>query len=463
MIIRILSFLAVTILCTDMIQAQTRIQILEPTGRIVGATIDGEPVRKFLDQVRIATDRMVMDADSAWQFEQRNLFQAFNVQIETENEIIWADTLFYNTILDISSLRGRVIIKSEQNILFSEEMEVDMNEEIAWFNVPVRFEDDQGTLLAESGIYYQRLDSAVFRGNVQLADSTQYLEADSLFMNRESDYYRLFGNVYADDYEDRVTFNGDYLEADSLGYRLLEGNAWMMRRNVSESDTTHLLSDKIIVTETDSVNTIDTYGNVRLWSPRFSAIADTALYDNNTEIFRLISNPIAWQKNIQLKGPFIEAHFVEDEINKLVSYINPIAVQEDTLTKRLNQMTGDTLIARFEDGEIIRLDVFDDTEIIFHQKDDDGEPDGLLEMISAGRATLTFFEGDPDEFLALNQIEGSFLPEEPENIDRKLDNFAWNPELRPQRPEIRMPRLPAIPEERPFALPPRYITYLDTN
>ena len=463
MIIRTLSFLAVTVLCTDLIQAQTRIQILEPTGRIVGATIDGEPVRKFLDNVRIATDRMVMDADSAWQFERRNLFQAFNVQIKTENEIIWADTLYYNTLLDISSLRGRVIIKSDQNILFSEEMEVDMNEDIAWFNVPVRFEDDQGTLLAESGIYYQRLDSAVFRGNVQLADSTQYLEADSLFMNRESDYYQLFGNVYADDFEDRITFSGDYLEADSSGYRLLKGNAWMMRRNESETDTTHLLSDKIIVTETDTINTIDSYGDVKLWSPRFSAIADTALYDNNTEIFRLISNPIAWQKNIQLKGPFIEAHFVEDEISKLVSYINPIAVQEDTLTKRLNQMTGDTLIAYFEDGEIIQLDVFDDTEIIFHQKDEDGEPDGLLEMISAGRATLTFFEGDPDEFRAEKQIEGSFLPEEPENINRKLDNFAWNPELKPQRPEIRIPRLPAIPEDRPFVLPPRYRVYSEAN
>lgn len=445
----------------DSALAQSRINIIQ-ADRAEGGTIDGEPVRKILGNVILATEDMTMESDSAYQYIDRNFLTAFNVQIETETEMIWADTIYHNNLTEFSQLRGRVIVQSEQNTVFSPEVDVDNVLDLAIFNVPLRFEDEDGTLIAESGLYYQAVDSAVFRGNVQLADTTQYLEADSLFMNRSKDLYELFSNVYADDFEENVTFSGEYLLADSAGYRLLQGDAWFMQLDDAETDTTHLLAEEIEIQETDTVSFMDAYQNVRIWSERFSAIADTVNYRDDLDQFILRSNPKLWQNNIQLTGPYIEAFLENDEISFLKSYTNPIAVQEDTLTGRLHQMTGDTLHAYFNEGTIERLLVFDNSEIIFHQRDEDDEPDGLIELVAVGPATMWFVDGEFDFFKAERNIDGTYLPEDPSNIERRLDNFSWDPELKPQKPELRVPRLPPIPEERPFDLPPRYVKYLES-
>ncbi len=441
------------------IYSQSTVNIIQ-ADRAVGGIVDGQNVRKILGNVILQTDKMLMETDSVYQFVDRNLLMAFNNQIETENEIIWADTLYHNTRTEFSRLRGRVIIQSEQNIVFSDSIDVDQVLDLAIFNVPVRFEDERGILIAENGLYYQAVDSAIFRGNVQLADSTQYLEADSLFMNRSADLYELFGRVYADDFEDNVRFSGDYLYADSLGYRLLTGDAWLMEVNEAETDTTHLFAEMIELLETDTTSYMDAFENVRIWSPKFSAIADTANYRDDIDQFILRSNPILWQKRMQLTGPYIEALLENDEIKFLRSFTQPIVVMEDSTTGRLHQMTGDTLHAYFDDGNIERIRVFDNNESIFHNTNEDDEPDGLIEMISAGSLTMFFTEGDIDSLVAMRNIDGSFLPEEPQNIERRLDNFRWDPELKPGKPELRSPRLPPIPEERPFEMPPRYLRYL---
>lgn len=441
--------------------AQSRV-FIENADRAEGVTIENENVRKLLGNVRLRTQDMVMQADSAYQFINDNMIHAFNIQIDTEDEIIWADTLYYDTFADISEFRGRVIIQSPENTVFSEVVDVSAPLDLAVFLSPVRFEDDSGALLAESGLYYQDADSAVFRGNVQLSDTTQYLEADSLFMNRSKDLYELYGRVFADDFEEKVTFSGDYLFADSTGYRLLTGNdAWLMEVNESETDTTHLLAKKIELQETDTTSLMDAYQQVRIWSSKFSAIADTANYKDHEELFILRGNPILWQKNIQLTGPLIEATLENDDIKFLRSSPRPIAVQEDTTTGRLNQMTGDTLHAFFDAGELQRLVVFNNSEIIFHQKDEDDQPDGLMQLIAAGSSTMLFEDGEFDFFKAERNIDGSYLPESEELTNRTLDNFQWNPERKPQRPIRQMPRLPVIPLEPLFELPPRYIRYLE--
>lgn len=458
----LISLLMIFLISTNSARAQNRVNINQAE-QAEGVTIDGENVRKITGNVVLTTEEMVLETDSVYHYIDSGLLTAFNIQIETDNEIIWADTLYHNTEADVSRLRGRVIVRSDQNIMFSDSIDVNMETDIATFEVPVRFEDEDGTLIAESGIYYQEVDSAVFRGNVQLSDTTQYIEADSLFMNRDIDLYEMFGQVYAHDYEDDVRFSGQYLYADSTGYRLLKDDAWLMEVSESEEDTTHLFAETIELSETDTVSYMDAFGDVKMWSPEFSAVADTANYRDDLEQFILRSSPKLWHENIQLSGPYTEAYMEEDNIRFLTSYPRPIVVQEDSLTGRLHQMTGDTLNAYFEQGELERIRVFNNTEIIFHQRDEDDQPDGLIELNSVGPAVMYFEEGEFEFFKARQNIDGSYLPEDSTIVNRRLDNFQWNPDLRPERPEVQTPRLPPIPEERPFELPPRYLRYLENH
>ncbi len=505
----------------DSANAQNRVTI-NRAKEVIGVTVEGERVRKLLGDVSLKTENMVMYCDSAYQYLEKNEVRAFgNIEIETPDELIFADTLVYFTDVDFSQLRGRVVIEADSATLFSEAVDYRFSTKVGHFLEKVRLEDPDGILTAQSGFYYREADSAVFRGDVQLSDSLQYVEGDSLFINRKKNTYRLYGDLFVDDRENNVMLKGDSLKSDSVGHRLLEGNAWLKKYkektdttaidstmadtsrvppisadttahdsaeasyqrqrqmamdtsvgkpdsvatsqppDSSSSDTTHIRAQKIHsiekTTPADTQAVINAYHNVRIWSPKFAAIADTAHYDDQTETFVLRSNPIAWHKQIQLTGPYIKVQLKNDEINRLISHVRPFVVQQDTSIDRLNQVTGDTLRVNFTNGEISRIHVYPNSHLLRFTKNENGEADGLVDM-TAPSTTLLFEGGELDTMKALGPVDGFYLPKGEKTAERRLDGFVWSPEKRPKKPTQPMePRLPPIPEEPPFQLPKRYL------
>jgi hypothetical protein len=148
-------------------------------------------------------------------------------------------------------------------------------------------------LVADSGYYYNALDSAVFRGNVQVADSLQYIEADSMFTRRSDEYYELHGRVFLDDQENRTRLTGGFVLSDSTGYRRVEGGSRMRRISEDLSDTTFLWADWLEVHQKDTINTFSAYDEVHIWTESYSSISDTAHYDDAVEQFILEGDPQA--------------------------------------------------------------------------------------------------------------------------------------------------------------------------
>lgn len=455
------------------IKAQQQISIYE-ADRIEGGTVEGKRVQKILENVHLKTEEMEVFCDSAYQFVNESEVRAYgNIQINTEGDKIWADSLVYYTDIDFSQLRGRVIIETDSTVLFGNSVDYRFSTKVAHFIDKVRLEDERGILLANSGFYYREPDSAVFRGQVQISDTLQYLEGDSLFSNRADSYYEVHSNVFADDRENNTMLKSDYLEADSAGNRLLEGNAWLKSfesdtadtSNTAGADTTHIMAQTIHSmqekTESDTINIVNAYQNVRIWSPDFSAVGDTSRYDDSTGHFEIWSNSIAWHDQVQLTGPYINAKLVEGNIDSLVSYPRPFSVQEDTTIDRLNQITGDTLKADFREGKLRRIHVYENASLIRFMKNNEDNPDGAIEM-SAPHIHILFTNGEVDSLRAIGAVNGSSFPENEQTAQRRLDGFVWNPERRPTEPKEEMkPRFPPIAENPFFELPRRYRQYLE--
>ncbi len=442
---------------------QTTVNI-ESVKTLQSMTVDGEPVRKFYDAT-LSTGGFTIVCDSAWQFLEKDEFRAYgNIQIDTPTETIWTDTLVYFNVLDFSELRGKVIIKQDSSLLFGNKVDYNFATKVGKFLTDIRLEDDEdGILIANSGVYFQNQDSAEFRGNVQLADSAQYVEGDSLFINREKEFLRLFDNLFVVDSTNNALLTGNYLEADSSGRRYLQGNGYLrqVEQDSLKSDTTHTFAEEITLIEKDSLTTIDAFTDVNVWSEKFSSLSDTLYYDSQTELFRLRGTPKVWNKNIQLSGPLIFVQLDSSEVQYLKSYPKPFAVQEDTTTGRLSQIRGDTLKADFQNGDISRITIYPNSEVLYHITNDAGEPDGAFESTSP--KTILIFENGEMVEAKMGKNKGLFLPEYTELESRRLEGFIWTPELRPEKPTTEPePRFPPIPEERPFELPRRFVEFLES-
>ncbi len=451
-------------------QAQNQVNILE-ADQIQGGQYEGERVQKILGNVHLQSENMEMYCDSAYQFVNKDEIHAFgNIQINTETERIWSDTLKYFTNVDFSQLRGRVVIEADSTTLFGNSVDYRFSTKVANFLDEIRLEDQRGTLVADSGFYYREPDSAKFHGEVQIADSLQYLEGDSLFSNRNTEYYEFYGDIFGDDRENDSMIKGEYLEADSTGRRLLEGNAWLKSfdqdtADTTQADTTHIRAKTILSEEertpTDTTAIVFGYENVRIWSPSFASVSDTSKYSDRTETFELWSNAIAWHEQVQLTGPYIKAIIKSGNIDSLKSYPRPFSVQEDTTLDRLNQITGDTLHADFNEGALNEIYVFGDSRLLRFTKNDADEPDGAVDL-TAPNIRIFFEEGELSRMKAMGPVDGSYLPESDETKERRLDGFSWDPELRPQEPEeIMKPRFDPISDKIFFDLPRRFLRYLE--
>jgi len=499
-----------------------RVQIIHADS-IVGGKINGKPIQKILGNVHLKTKKMDMYADSAYKFTGQKKVKAFgNIEIDTPKQYIWADTLTYYTNIDFSKLRGQVIIQSDSTTLFSQSVNYRFKNKVAHFLHKIRLKDPKGVLTANTGFYFRKPDSAIFRGNVQMRDSLRYIEGDTLYSNRRRGYYELHGDVYAKDPANNSRLEGDYLQSDSSGRRLVKGHAWLenirksskdttksradstgptpadtmilkrqdslqniarnsnpavrpdtakkysskpdtSQKQTSRPDTTHIHAAKILSiqhrTKTDTTTTVKAYKNVRIWSTDFSAVSDTAKYESKTHTFEIRSNAKAWHKHIQLTGPYIRVKLQNGDIKRLISYPNPFTVQQDTSIDRLNQIKGDTLRATFKNGQLSLIRVGHHSHLLRYTSKN-GKPDGMIEL-QAPVTKIYFENGKLIKLKSLGKNSGNYLPDTKKTAKKRLKGFVWTPKKRPQRPKEKMKRrLPPISKNPPFKLPKRYLKYL---
>ena len=441
--------------------AQNRVRILQ-SDRLEGTATDEGRIRKLTGNVHLKTDDFSMVCDSAWQFLDLDELRAFgNIEIITDRERIWSDKATYDLVSEVTLFEGRVILQSEKALLFSEQVFYSFPTEIALFPERMRLEDERGVLLADSGYYYNLLDSAVFRGNVQAADSLQYMEADSMFTRRGDEYYELHGRVFLDDQNNRTRLTGAFILSDSTGYRRVEGGARMRQVSEDQSDTTWLRAEWLEVLRKDTVRSFTAYDQVHIWSASYSSISDTSHYDEQYERITHRGDARLWYDEMQLTGPLIMIQLEQDSIRSLKAPGTPFAVQRDSASGRLNQITGDTLLILFSEAKISRMDVFPAANVLYFIKDDDEQPEGALE-IRADHIEMIFEDGELKDVSGRRNVEGTYHPEEEGLAARRIDGFRWEPEERPGRPVDPIePRLEGVQEDRPFPLPRRFTVYMD--
>lgn len=139
--------------------------------------------------VKIKQGTTLFDADSVIFNERSNFMEAFgNVHINDADSInIYSQYMRYEGTKKIAFFKNKVKLTDGNSVLFTDEMDYDMNGKIGTYRNGGRIESKQTTLTSKQGFYYADIKDIYFIGDVKMSDPEIALASDSLLYNTNSE------------------------------------------------------------------------------------------------------------------------------------------------------------------------------------------------------------------------------------------------------------------------------------
>jgi len=278
---------------------------------------------------------------------------------------------------------------------------------------------------------------------------------------RNAGRFWMSGSIYGENRADSIRFQGTDVYGDSTGYKKVTGESIIEKLAGQKPDTTYIRAGVLEYFRISDSYRVEAYENAMVFNISYSARADSISYVDSTSTVSLRSDTRIWQDRLQLSAVRQTIYLDGSDVDSLLAEESPFAVLEDSLTGRLHQLTGTSIVARFDSSQVSQIDIPSETQLLYFPTNESDEPDGVI-LVRIGSMSIYFVDGELDQIFGIDSPDGEVY-EEADGIDQmRLDGFKYEPELRPLRPTQRPePRL-RIPdwEKMRFEHPPLYIRHL---
>ncbi|MFK7844759.1 MAG: OstA-like protein [Rhodothermales bacterium] len=440
--------------------ADTNDKIVEikNTDNLTQSTIDGEVIRVLEGNVALeqpGKDTVFLWADKVTQFLSKDeTLLIGKVLIIQNNDSLSADSVRYFNVLKKGRALGSVRLSDGEVQVFAPSALHDFDQKHTIFDNNVRLVDSATVLTSLDGEYFSEEKRAEFYGDVVLEEDQTYLEADSVTYYRDTEISVGRGEVFIEriggenevaqnDSTTRTFLFGDHVYNDNrAGYSKMDGNAMLfqLKRDSAsvEVDSLVMTAHSLEAIREDSLQRLIAVDSVNIWRTDFAAVADSAVYDRITveeqptsEENRLFESPFAWFDSYQLSGETMRATATSGQIDSLHVLNNAFAADEDSTTKRINQLKGQNLLGLFKQDSLRSLTVGPQAESIYFKQSEEEQVGGI--KTSGDTITLRFKNNDLNEIAVISGVQGDYydgglIPE-----PFQLDGFAWLPERRPEK------------------------------
>jgi len=381
-----------------------------------------------------------------------------NVNLETPQNTLKTDTLFFDRIRQQAYYRSNGTVKDSSNTLKSKIGRYYMEKKQYRFNTAVEIINPENTVNSEQLDYFSDTGHAFLFGpsTVKGKESTLYCErgfyetkakigyaiknaridydnrtvyGDSIFYNSGAQFASATNNIRVLDTANKSIVTGHYAEVyknkDSL---FITKRA--LATTLQEKDSIFIHSDTLMITGKPENRIMRGFYDVRIFKKNMSGKSDSIHVDQNTGYTKLLSNPVLWSQRSQMTGDTIMliTNKVTEKLDSLKVYENAFMIQEDTLKEGFNQIKGKLLYGQFIENELHQVDVDKNTETIFYQRDDKQNLIGINKVISSSiRAFLK--ERAIEDVYYYQQVSGTLYPESqlPDEA-RELSGLDWRGE-----------------------------------
>ena len=400
--------------------------------------IDGRTVSEWLRPILRQEDFQLKARNG---YDEGNGFTRFwgDVEIVEKGDTIRAERVRYNRDTKIGEANGsvrlfdgEVIIEAPSGTYYSEE-------ETTVFDSGVVYRDSSSTLTADRARYLSEDNRAEFRFNVVLKQEDMTLLADSVLHLRDSEESRAWGRIAAEQYEAEDSLR-TFILADSL-YRHAErdsirsgGRARVARIDEAAADTLYLGAGSILLL---GGNTVQAADSVTVSAAGHALLADSlqsSQLEGEPRKSRVTGKPRAWVEDSELTADLLllQEGAAADTIRGTG---NVFVATPDSLSGRVNQLTGAALLVTLVDDSLRVLDIRGRSRaVLFMESEDDGSSVGFKG--SGDGLRFTFAGGELDRVAFYEGVEGTYYAAHLLDQLANLDGFIFAPEDRPDRSRL---------------------------
>jgi lipopolysaccharide export system protein LptA len=436
--------------------------------------------------VRVNHDGVVLTCNKAYYFQKENYIKAFgNVQL-VQGDTLFLNSKYaeYNGNVKKAFATGDAVMSSPDATLATDTINFDRNTQEVFYNSPGTIVNKDNTLKSKSGKYYVAEKKFQFLTAVTITNPTYVIKTNHLDYFSNSGHSYLLGPstitskanyIYTEKgfydtkknlahflnksyikYDDRV-IKGDSLYydrnkefasatrnvkiTDSINRGIVKGNyaeiykkqdsMFVTKRAVAvnfvENDSVYIHGKKLMVTGKEGNRIIRAFNNVRFYKTDMSGKCDSIHSSSKIALTKLIGNPILWNDENQITGDIM--HLIGNNTTKQLDSLkvlnNTFLVSKDTLGTGYNQVKGQNLFGKFEEGKLHDVDIIKNTEVIYYMRNDAKELIGINKNVSS-KINIIFDKKTIETITFFKQVDGDIYPEKdlPENA-RKLRGLVW--------------------------------------
>ena len=344
-----------------------------------------------------------------------------NSRNQSDTLDIYTDTLYYNTDTHIAQL-------------FS----------------PSEVVNKRGTIYTRLGVYDTDSNrTTLYDRSTIVTAQKQTLTADTIYYDRTAGYGEAFGGMVLTDSVHDAQVLGNYGYYDELAdTAFVTGRALIKHYNSEDTlylhgryirtaalyDTTTVAADTIACTpETFRVDTTHVaviHPAVRFYRSDMQGVCDSLRYTERDSTLRMFIDPVVWSDDQQIFGNVIEMQLNDSTIKRAILPDQAFAAQRIE-GPHFQQLSGKEMVADFIDGQIHRLDVNGNVEIIMYPEENDST---INKIVNAESSFMTvIFKGQATDSIRMwPETTGTVTPL---FLARKslyyLPKFKWFEDLRP--------------------------------
>lgn len=325
------------------------------------------------------------------------------VEVTNPEYVINTDYLDHNTLSGKSEWLGPSTVTSQTNFIYS-----------------------------EKGFYNTKTNISNLMDNSYIIYDNKRIEGDSIYYDRNIDFASATQNVKVTDTINKTIATGNYGEVYRLQDSLMLTKKALVATESEDKDTLYTSAQRIIITGKQGERIIRAYKDARFFKTDMSGKADSLHSSEVTGITQLIGRPVLWNGQSQMTGDLmlLLSNQETQKLDSLKVLNNTFIVEKDTLGTGYNQVKGQNLFGRFEDGKLAEVDVIRNTEMIYYIYTNGSELYGIDKNISS-LINITFADNQIETITFDTDPKGETYPEEelPENA-RKLRGFIWRDDER---------------------------------